>query len=521
MPESKLTMITDDLQRSLVFDEGQTVLEVLQQAGIAITATCGGRGTCGKCRVLVDDEQGLEYRLACTTVASDGMQVFTRDPAEMVIQDLGQPALLQADADVNGYGVAIDVGTTTVVCRLYDLNSGASLATASRVNPQVVYGADVMSRIDASISGKLGDMQGLLLSTLRELIASLCKTAAISCDGITRIALAANTVMEHIAAGLPPDSIGVAPFTPLSLFGDDHSFADFPAPLWFAPAIYGYVGGDISAGLLAVGMDRSPHLQLLVDLGTNGEIALGDSSGILCAATAAGPVFEGAGIHFGMPALPGAIASVRAKEDGLGESGGLQLGTIADAKPIGICGSGLIDVAALLLQEGIIDQGGRMLDISELPPHLRRFCGAENEIKVFYLTEDRSLYVTQKDLRNLQLAKGAICAGIETLMQKGGLKPSDIHSLHIAGGFGKALDLDNAAIIGLFPIELRDRAASAGNTAIEGISAAVVSAAARVRLRQLAESCSYVELSADVLFNELFIDALGFKSIATTEDTDV
>jgi uncharacterized 2Fe-2S/4Fe-4S cluster protein (DUF4445 family) len=508
--------------------------------------------------VLVEDEAGLSYRLACGIIATTGMQVFVNEPTDMVIQDLGNSTLFPPEANASGYGIAVDVGTTTVVCRLYDLVSGQALGSASRVNPQVVFGADVMSRIDASIAGKLDSMRELLVATLHDLIVKLCRAARIDIRAISHIGLAGNTVMEHIAAGLPPDSIGTAPFTPLSLFGDEHHLEGLPVPVWFAPCVYGYVGGDITAGLLAVSMDKASQPELLVDLGTNGEIALGDASGILCAATAAGPVFEGAGIHFGMPALPGAIASVKADggklllgvigdqkkrrpnagapdcgvicpESRWGQTAPLGVespvtsiepkqidpetlrdGSTATQKPIGICGSGLIDAVALMLEEGIIDETGRMLDAADLPSRLASHCGEENGVKVFYLTDDRLLYVTQKDVRQLQLAKGAVCGGINTLMEKRGLAPEAIKTLHIAGGFGRALDLRSAAVIGLFPPQLLDRAVSAGNTAIEGVSAAVISAVARKQHEQLTELCSYVELSTDARFNELFIEALGF-----------
>ncbi|NLG10670.1 MAG: DUF4445 domain-containing protein [Coriobacteriaceae bacterium] len=484
---------------------GQTVLEVLQAANITLNATCGGRGTCGKCRVLIEDSDGLNYRLACRTLATSGMLIIANEPKEMLIQETGNGLSHEVDEGGEGYAVAIDVGTTTVVCRLFDLTSGAVRGVASSVNPQVVFGADVMSRIDASIAGKLTDMQVLLLDTLRDLIVDLCKAAGISLKDVVRIGLAANTVMEHIAAGLPPDSIGVAPFTPLSLFNDEHHFKELPVPVWFAPAIYGYVGGDITAGILATAMDKAARPQLLVDLGTNGEIALGDSSGILCAATAAGPVFEGAGIHFGMPALPGAVATVKLSGDDL------ELSVIGNEAPLGICGSGLIDIVALLRNEGVLDAGGRMVDRTELSEFWAARSGEENGVKVIYLTLDHSLYITQIDVRQLQLAKGAICAGINTLLEKLGISTADIETLQIAGGFGRALDLKSAAVIGLFPAELLDCAVSAGNTAIEGISAAMLSSKAKQRLGQLTELCTYIELSADARFNELFIEALGFS----------
>ncbi|MDR3052861.1 MAG: ASKHA domain-containing protein, partial [Coriobacteriales bacterium] len=290
--------------------QGQTVLEVLQRQGIPITAPCGGNGTCGKCRIRLQGADGSMYRLACRTEALPDMVVELDSDAPMSIQDEGHHLAFTPDADASGLGIAIDVGTTTLVCRLFDLQAASTLGVATHVNPQVVFGSDVISRIDASKSGHLAALNESVLTALCGLITTVCTEAGVEPAQITRIALAGNTVMEHLAANLPPDGIGVSPFTPLSLFGSARAIEGLPAPVFFAPAVAGYVGGDITAGLLATQVNRASKPQLFVDLGTNGELALGDSHGITCCATAAGPVFEGAGIFFGMPALPGAIRAV-------------------------------------------------------------------------------------------------------------------------------------------------------------------------------------------------------------------
>ncbi|NTU90235.1 MAG: ATP-binding protein, partial [Actinobacteria bacterium] len=403
------------------------------------------------------------------------------------------------------YGVAIDVGTTTIVCHLHELTTGKRLASASRANPQVVFGGDVISRITASIEGKLDDMREILLSTLNELFDELVAEEKIERSSVQRVALAGNTVMQHIAAGLAPDTIGYAPFTTLSLFGNEVDIEPISPNAYFVPAISGYVGGDITAGLLSGGLYAAPRVLGFIDIGTNGEMAVGCADKILCCATAAGPAFEGAGIEFGMPAAAGGISKV-AYEDG-----NLKIETIADSLPIGICGSGLIDALACMLRMGVVDSTGFLLGSEDVPEEVSRFVGNEAGANVFYLTDDRSVYITQKDIRNLQLAKAAIYAGLITLIDEYGVALEDLDGIQIAGGFGSHIDPESAARIGLIPPELLDSSVAIGNAAGEGASAALISKAAREELAEIAEKCTYIELSLHRGFNTYYIDAMSFE----------
>ena len=304
--------------------------------------------------------------------------------------------------------------------------------------------------------------------------------------------------------GLPPDTIGVNPFTPLSLFGDVRE-VDGLAPCYFARCIAGYVGGDITAGMLACGIDEG-GTRLFLDLGTNGEMALAAGGRIKCCATAAGPVFEGANIRFGMPASPGAISKV-AYEDGE-----IVAKVVGDVAPIGICGTGIVDAVALLVRLGVVDDTGYLLGSDELDGSLAALAGREDDRNVFYLTADRSIFITQDDVRNLQLAKAAVCAGIYTMMKDAGVSVEDIDTLEIAGGFGAYLDLESAAAIGLFPKELLARASSVGNTSGEGATAMLVSSAARAREAEIAGMCDYLELSTSAEFNEFYIEMMEFET---------
>lgn len=489
-------------QRVVHVEEPCSVLDMLQAERIDIRATCGGAGTCGRCQVLVRDENGLSHRLACKTAVSDGMEVVVERTGTMEVLQSGTTRTFPPDEGAEGYGMAVDIGTTTVVAHLHDLASGERLATVGRTNPQIAFGSDVISRISASVDGKLDLMTGIIQDAMREMKAKLCARAKVSPDQVTRLAVAGNTVMQHIAVGLPPDTIGVNPFTPLSLFGDVHDIEGL-GPCYFAQCIAGYVGGDITAGMLAREIDAG-GTRLFVDLGTNGEMALAVDGRIICCATAAGPVFEGANVKFGMPASPGAISQVSYDE------GKVVLGVVGDAEPIGVCGTGIIDAVALMVSLGIVDDTGYLLSADELEEPLAQLVGRRDDRNVFFLTPDESLYITQDDVRSLQLAKAAVCGGILTMCDAAGIEAGDIESLEIAGGFGAFLNLDSAARIGLFPAELRPRASSVGNTSGEGATALLVSSAARVREAEIVGKCDYLELSTSVAFNGFYVDMMEF-----------
>ena len=520
-----MTVRADGRQLNAIVKEGSSLLEAIQATGLSFSAPCGGNGSCGKCQVLVHTAQGLEYLLACRTEVSDGLIIELAYKGTMNIEEQGTKLKhWQIDTNASGLGVAVDVGTTTVACRLIDLSDGATLATQAAINPQVVYGADVISRIDVSKAGRLHMMEEAILETLNQLIASLCAEAKRAVKDIRQLSVAGNTVMEHILCGMSPDSIGAAPFTPLSLFGDEHNLGELPAKAFIAPCVAGYVGGDITAGILAVLMHQAKAPELFIDLGTNGELALGDRHSITTCATAAGPVFEGANIRFGMPALPGAISAVRSDATagasaGTGTAAGAgappkqalpKLEIIGDTKPVGICGTGLVDLAAFMLDNEIVDETGMIVDAEELP---EVFASALKELdgqKAFYPLPGSNICVTQGDIRNLQLGKGAVAAGIAVLLEDAGLSACDLSALKIAGGFGRKLNLASAARVGLFPPELLKVAQAVGNTSIEGAEAALLSTSARSELLAIAKQCRYIELSTSLSFNTYFMEKMMF-----------
>ena len=436
-------------------------------------AACDGRGPCTGC--------GRCFRVGTAMDIAAGGLVLSERRAKA------------ADGAREGLGVAVDVGTTTVVARLYDLQSGDCLASASRPNPQAQFGADVISRIAACGKGHREDLTALIRKTVDGMVADMLAAAGRG-DAPALTFVCGNTVMEHLFAGVDPTPIGLAPFTP------PHT-RDFPCEtdaLALAPCVAGYVGGDVVCDLLALDVPSTPAEEgpvLLLDLGTNGEIALGDERGIFACATAAGPVFEGAQIECGMPAYNGAITGVTA-----GQDGNLIIESVGDDAPgdaVGICGSGLVDAIALMLDRGIIDARGRWADRT-LPAGERRFA----------LTP--RVYVSQKDVRAFQLAKAAIAAGTQVLLAAAGIAPEAVARVYIAGGLGTHLNLASAARTGLIPPSLLSRTVAAGNTAIEGASLALPHPAARATLHAIAAGCGYIELSGNRAFDARYVQAMNF-----------
>jgi uncharacterized 2Fe-2S/4Fe-4S cluster protein (DUF4445 family) len=491
---------------------GSTVLSVLQDRQIPFVAPCGGRGLCGRCRVLIKDHRGTRYRRACQTEVAEGMEVIFRRMSGIVSQRGNCSSARYAhllrryppDRGVMGFGMAIDVGTTTLLVRLHDLRSGACLATASCLNPEMRFGSDVMSRVSAAAEGCLWEMRSTLVDAIHNLFERLCVDTHITHDEIKTIVLAGNSVMEHIAAGISPESLGTAPFAPQTMFGDAHELFPNMPEAWFVPLLGGQVGGDIAAGALAADMLDVRAPRLFIDIGTNGEIVLATPQGTCCCSTAAGPAFEGGGILYGMPALPGAISSVEFVH------GRIVCQTVGDIVPQGICGTGLVDSLKVMLELGVMDADGLLRPVSELPPSLQELRGVRDGIEVFYLVPERGIYLSQKDIRSLQLCNAAIRAGVSTLLDHCGITPDDVEWVGIAGDFGANLSLRSVEAIRLLPHGLAHKAECLGNTAIDGASCALISDVARADLLGLSDTSTSLELASLSSFQNTFMDALRF-----------
>ncbi len=479
---------------------GETIHATLSRYGIFHAAPCGGQGLCKQCKItargellppvkqeyefLTDEELLKGVRLACMALPVGDCQVFLE--ANTPHREEWAPTTLSSNRR-KGYALGIDVGTTTLAVYLYACQSGQLMATLSAPNPQAVFGDDVISRIDAAVNQ--GAMPLLTQSVRRgigDLIGSVCRTASIFPKEITACTVAANTTMLHLLAGLDPAPLGKAPFTPNSLFGTMYRGEQLDLPLqcdvYLIPCISAFVGGDVTAGIAACGLDETDQTALLIDVGTNGEMALVYEGQILCTSAAAGPAFEGAHIRNGVGGVAGAIC--RMDEQGFD--------TIDNAPPVGICGAGLIDALALMLRQGVLDKSGYLA--ADYP-----------------LIEGTSLTITPKDVRQVQTAKSAIYSGILCLCEQAGIPLEAIDTVYIAGGFGSRLNPQNAAQIGLIPQKLANKCVAVGNSAGLGAAKAALDCAFLDRLEEVANRATVYELSGDPRFNQLFIENMLFE----------
>lgn len=507
----KLTVLSENGSHIISAEPGMSLLDALIAAGnLAIHAPCGGKGTCKKCTVYLVEGDRERAVLSCRTPVADNMTVrVTVEQSLAVETNETEHWVFAPDSGLSGYGIACDIGTTTVVCHLVELSTGECIATLGEGNAQRVYGADVIARIKASMEGKRETLTKVIREQLSGMICCLCAQSEVSLEMIHRMTVAANTTMCHLLCGLTPDGLGAAPFTPLSYFGDTYSAKSLDLPfdgeVFVSPAVSGYVGGDITADILAVDLDLAERPVLLIDVGTNGEMAIGCGDRFICCSTAAGPAFEGAQISHGMTAAPGAVSEVQYVENNL------KIKVIGGGEAKGICGSGLIDAVAVMLELGALDETGRILDVDEddIPPPAKPYLFlTEDEEPAFRLTQ--RVFVTQSDVRKLQLGKGAIAAGERVLLDAFGRDVDQIGGMLLTGGFGSYIRPESAARIGLIPEELLAVTSAAGNTAARGAHKALISAQAKIRLARLQKNMKYIELSGMPEFNHAYMEAMMF-----------
>jgi uncharacterized 2Fe-2S/4Fe-4S cluster protein (DUF4445 family) len=593
---------------------GVTVFDAASWNGIAIDSTCGGHGTCKKCKVQVvdgavpaspldarafsEDELADGWRLACRSQADHdlvvhvpplvtrpkaatvgvGRQVILHPALQKRYVELEEPSLADQRTDLQRirdaiddlelrveagvlrrlpgvlrssaykvtcvvvddllidvepgdtsaglHAIAFDLGTTTVVATLLDVGTGTPVAVRSMLNKQQPFGADVISRISATMldPDALQRLRTLAAETLQELADEVCAYADVSPESVYEVALAGNATMTQLALGIDPESVGVAPFIMATSEYPDMPTAELGLALHpraratVLPALGAYVGGDIVAGLLATGMTRDKRLRLFIDVGTNCEIALGSSDRLVCTAAPAGPAFEAAQIKCGMRAADGAIEVVRVAD------GALELGVIGDADPIGICGSGLVDAVAELARVGLIDASGRFATDEEAlriaPALADRLVTRDDQERAFVLhwkgehgDLDDSVFLSQRDVRELQFAKASIATGWRLLVEELGIDEDDIQQVLLAGSFGSYLHPASAIRIGLVPQLPRTRIVSAGNVAGEGAKMTLLSMQERHAAASMLDTVEYVELSDRPDFNDKFVDELAFPTL--------
>ncbi len=597
--------------RDVSVPPGVSVFDAASWNGIAIDSTCGGHGTCKKCKVQilsgtvhtsVSDERAFSseqlrsgWRLAClTSAATDltvhvpplttrpkaatvgvGRQVILRPALQKRYVEMSEPTLqdqrpdldrllaavddLELRVDLHAirrlptitrrsdfrvtavivddvlidvepgdttsrrFALAFDLGTTTVVATLVDTATGTPAAVASMLNKQQPFGADVITRISATMldPDAADRLREAAADTLQELTSEVCKQAEVDPTEVYEIAIAGNATMMGLALGIDPEPLGVAPFIlPAAsipqLLASDFGVALHPrARAFVMPALGAYVGGDIVAGMLASGMDRDRRLRLFIDVGTNCEIVLGDGERILATAAPAGPAFEGGAIRCGMRAADGAIETVQLSDDTVTCS------VIGDVPAQGLCGSGLVDAVAELARVGLLDSSGRFVPsdaAAHIAPGLAPRLQEINGERVFLLSAradgsaESDVFLSQRDVRELQFAKAAISTGWTLLLAEMGVEPGDVQQVLLAGSFGSYLSPASAVRIGLVPRLPLLRIVSAGNVAGEGAKMALLSAQERHGASALLKEVRYVELSDRTDFNDEFVDQLAFPA---------
>ncbi len=426
------------------------------------------------------------------------------------------------DTSETRYAIAFDLGTTTVVATLLDLTLGTPVAVASRLNKQQPFGGDVITRISATMMDPeaLGRLQTLAGETLDELAQQVCTEGGVDPANVYEVAVAGNATMTALALGIDPEPLGVAPFVmttahPPVVLAEEIGLHLHPrARVAMFPSLGAYVGGDIIAGILATGMDRDKRTRLFIDVGTNCEIVLSNGDTIVSTAAPAGPAFEGGAIRCGMRAADGAIEVVRITPDDV------ELQVIGDVEPKGLCGSGLVDVVAELAKVGLLDHSGRLITdeaAAELVPGLVDRLTKIGEERVFVLHRPtpeadvtECVYLSQRDVRELQFAKAAIATGWTLLLEQLELEHGDIQQVLLAGSFGSYLSPASAIRIGLVPKLPVLRIVSAGNVAGEGAKMVLLSLRERAGAEALLKEVEYVELSDRADFNDKFVDQLAF-----------
>ena len=462
---------------------GTNLLEALRSGGFIVDAPCGGRGTCGKCKVTVD---GVEM-LACQTTVHRDMTVE--------LPEIGRDSILTAGISVasglsGGCHVAFDIGTTTIAGFLID-GSGQALCSESCENPQRAYGADVISRIQYAIKTDGTVQTHLIRQCLSRMITAMCQKCGVDEENIQILSIVGNPAMQQLFLGISPENLAKLPFTPVLTQMQEVAAKEYlpclpNAKLLIVPDISGFVGADTMACLLSTDLGTQKDWTLLVDIGTNGEMVLGNKDRMVASSTAAGPALEGANISCGMRGRPGAIDHVWI------ENGTLRCSTIGGLKAEGICGSGLIDAAAAALELGLINSRGRV----------------QTEDRCIHLTDQVTL--TQEDIRQLQLAKGAIAAGIQLMTEHLEIEPEDIQEVFLAGAFGTFMDPASACRIGLLPRELEGRTKAVGNAAGSGAKLLACDPGARDRIPSLMEKAEFLELASIPDFQYIFAENMTF-----------
>lgn len=508
--------ILDGINKICVnFGGTPTVQQVLEENGITMPHPCGGAGRCGKCAITIwgdisqpdERERENDCRLSCRTRLLGDAKLLWKSDVDIYAEGIETSARIEeaeepegvennAGGEKKGAGrpaekkdesadlaAAVDIGTTTVALAVYELATGKCLNSQTMLNPQSVVAADVIGRIEAAGNGKLAELQQMMVSCIQ----TLARRSGYE-KQIQKWVITGNTTMLYLLQGENPQSLAVAPYVAEHLYGETVLFLDKPA---FLPhCMHAFVGADITCAVLESGMCDWEETALLCDIGTNGEIALWKAGKLYVTSTAAGPVFEGAGISCGCQSVAGAIEAVSL------QGGKLSVQTIKNVKPVGLCGSGVIDAVACLLCNSTVDETGAMEE------EAAEIC--------------EGIALTREDIRTVQLAKAAIAAGIKTLLEVTNTGENEIQSFFIAGGFGSHLNLESAVRIGLFPASLKEKVMVLGNAALKGAAIMLLDENTREKAGKLAKNAECINLGGNPQFNENYIDEMFFIHSSNT-----
>jgi uncharacterized 2Fe-2S/4Fe-4S cluster protein (DUF4445 family) len=520
--------------RQVSIHPGATLLEAAGLAGIVLNTICGEKGTCGKCAVVLQP-QGQTV-LACQYHVTENLTVLVPSDSRFVEHKILTEGVARKDAaEADIYkkylsaagnrpilGLAVDIGTTTIVVKLIDMKTGRLLATCATLNPQTKFGDDVISRIGyARTDAKLKELNELIVGQLNELIDDCCRQANAKSNDIYETCVVGNTTMHHIFLRLPVTQLGEAPYKAFSLDVNDSAPADIglrvnpSGNVHTVANIAGFVGADTTAVALATSLDSADQMTLVIDIGTNGEVLLGTKDKLIAASCAAGPAFEGARIACGSRAADGAIETV------VLDKHNIAIDVIGGGESISICGSGLIDAVAVMLDSGVIDFTGRFNPKTSLPSAIAKRIAKIKHINphpkdeglVFVLAykgHTPAVYLTQQDIREVQLAKSAIRAGVHILQHRLKVADADIKAIYLAGAFGNYIRRQSALRIGLLPNVPVERIHSVGNAASSGAQLILVSSRLRSLAADLARRIEYVEIANDPFFQSTFADSMLF-----------
>jgi uncharacterized 2Fe-2S/4Fe-4S cluster protein (DUF4445 family) len=526
--------------------KGESIFQALKKAGIYLTAPCGAKGNCGKCRVrivagayissshgsLTAQERASLIVLACSTrpigdivieipkesllVVGDKISVSATKNLVKYLRsyDASVDPIVKPPADCatlpyKAYGIAVDIGTTTIVLYLADLCTGQIVNIGSTYNPQIRFGDDVITRIiHATEGGGARELRDAVVSDLNTILDTIDEKHNIPSSDIKAAVISANTVMSHMFWGLDTASIREEPYVPFMTHfpiwkaSEAGLKINSDAPVYTVPCIGSYVGGDIVSGVLASKMSHRDEISLFMDIGTNGEIVIGNREWLMTAACSAGPCFEGSGIRCGMRATSGAIESVRIRKESLEP----ELTVIDETQPVGICGSGMIDAISEMLVTGIINQKGKFTE--GISDRIRRGEDGLEYVLYSHRKLDKDIVLTEVDMENIIRSKAAIYAGISTLLSDAGLTIDSIERVYIAGGFGNYLNIEKAIILGMLPDMPADRFTFLGNTSITGAYLCLMSDKLRAEAEEIASRMTYVELSTSGMFMQEYMSAM-------------